>query len=112
MDLNATEKNGWILVDFPSTYAQAKLLETALSGYITPTELEPVDREKQSKDAFLLVQPTPKDQPPKLLLKSGLDAIFWFDVSREECMRRALGRKIDPETDKVYHIEDVPPPTN
>jgi adenylate kinase family enzyme len=28
------EKNGWILVDFPSTFAQAKLLETALSGYV------------------------------------------------------------------------------
>lgn len=100
------------MIDFPSTYAQAKLLETALSGYITPTEQDPIDREKQSEDAFLLVQPSAKEQPPKTLLKSGLDAVFWFDVSREECMRRALGRKFDPETQTMYHIEDVPPPTN
>jgi len=32
--LDAVEKNGWILIDFPSTFAQAKLLETALSGYL------------------------------------------------------------------------------
>jgi hypothetical protein len=49
------------LLDFPSTYAQAKLLESALSGYIPPTELEPIEREKELKDAFLLVQPTAKE---------------------------------------------------
>jgi adenylate kinase family enzyme len=41
------EKNGWILVDFPSTYAQAKLLETALSGFVPSSELEQIDREKE-----------------------------------------------------------------
>jgi hypothetical protein len=59
-----------------------------------------------------LVQPTAKEEPPKTLIKSGLDAVIWFDLSREECMRRALGRRFDPETQKVYHVEDVPPPTN
>jgi hypothetical protein len=59
-----------------------------------------------------LVQPTEKEQPPKRLIKSGLDAVVWFDLSREQCMNRALGRLIDPETGKVYHIDDVKPPTN
>lgn len=27
-------------------------------------------------------------------------------------MRRALGRRIDPQDDKIYHVEDIPPPTN
>ena len=35
------------MVDFPNNFAQAKLLETALSGYIPPEELEPIDREVQ-----------------------------------------------------------------
>jgi len=100
------------LVDFPATYAQAKLLETALSGFVTPTEQEPIEREQYTKDAFLLVQPTEKEQPPKTLIKSGLDAVVWFDLSREQCMNRAIGRLFDPETGKVYHIDDVKPPTD
>lgn len=27
-------------------------------------------------------------------------------------MRRALGRRFDPEEQKMYHVEDVPPPTD
>lgn len=49
--------NGWVLVDFPCSYAQAKLLEEALSGYKPNEELEPTERENEIKDAQLLVQP-------------------------------------------------------
>jgi hypothetical protein len=34
--------NGWVLVDFPCSYAQAKLLEKALSGFSPLEELEPI----------------------------------------------------------------------
>lgn len=30
---NSNEDKGWVLLDFPSSYAQAKLLEEALTGY-------------------------------------------------------------------------------
>jgi hypothetical protein len=46
------------------------------------------------------------------LIKSGLDAVIWFDLSREECMRRAIGRRFDSEDQRVYHIEDIPPQTD
>jgi hypothetical protein len=52
------------------------------------------------------VQPTAKEEPPKKLIRSGLDAVIWIDTNREECMRRALGRRYDPINEKVYHIED------
>jgi adenylate kinase family enzyme len=32
--IDEVERNGWILLDFPSTFAQAKLLENALSGFV------------------------------------------------------------------------------
>ena len=32
-ELQVTDPIGWVLVDFPASYAQAKLLEEALSGY-------------------------------------------------------------------------------
>jgi hypothetical protein len=37
--------------------------------------------------------------------------VIWFDLSRDECIRRALGRRYDNVNDKMYHIEDAPPLT-
>lgn len=85
------------------------LLEKALSGYVIPADLEPTNREKEQKEASLLVKPTAKPEPPKTLISSGLDAVVWFDCKREECLRRALGRRIDVSTGNRYHIEDEPP---
>lgn len=45
--LDEVERNGWILLDFPSTFAQAKLLETALSGFVPKQEQDDIEREKQ-----------------------------------------------------------------
>lgn len=39
-------KNGWVLVDFPTNFAQSKLLEAALSGYVPNKEEDPIEREK------------------------------------------------------------------
>ena len=87
--------DGWVLVDFPCSYAQAKLLEKALSGFSPLEELEPIQREIESKEALLLVQPHPVDPPPKTLIKSGIDAVIWFDTPVNECLRRSDGRRFD-----------------
>lgn len=40
---------------------------------------------------------------------ADLDAVIYFDVEREELVRRLAGRRIDPETDQNYHVEfDMP----
>lgn len=54
-EVDKSERNGWILIDFPSSFAQAKLLETTLSGFVPKQECELIDREKQMNDACLLV---------------------------------------------------------
>ena len=59
----------------------------------------------------MLVQPNAKETPSILLMKSGVDSVVWFDTKREECMRRALGRRYDNVNDNIYHIEDCPPLT-
>lgn len=101
--------NGWILVDFPTNFGQAMLLEKALSGYQMPADLEQTQRELEAQEAKLLVKPTEKPQPPKTLTSSGMDAVIWFDCPREECLRRALGRRIDSQNNMIYHIQDNPP---
>jgi len=45
------ENNGWILIDFPTNFGQAMLLEKALSGYQMPVDLEPTQREIETKEA-------------------------------------------------------------
>lgn len=82
-----------------------------MTGYVPPQESEKTPREEQIEEAYLLVQPNAKETPSILLMKSGVDSVVWFDTSREECMRRALGRRYDSVNDNVYHIEDCPPLT-
>ncbi len=68
------------------------------------------------EDAFLLVQPTAKEEPPKMMIRSGLDAVIWFNCPLKECQRRADGRRVDvdelereqPVT--FYHVDDAQPP--
>lgn len=42
--------------------------------------------------------------------KSTTDGYLFLDVASEECQRRVTGRKIDPTTNIIYHMEDSPPP--
>ena len=114
--LEAEGQNGWVLLDFPSSYAQAKLLEEALSGYKPDQELDPVQRDIEMEEAFLLVQPNAKEVPPKCMIPSGLDAILWFDCPQDEVQRRADGRRVDrdanPETREIYNVTTVVPPVH
>lgn len=47
---------------------------------------------------YMLVQPNAKEQPPNMLIPSGIDAVLWFDTKPRECLRRAIGRRIDALT--------------
>lgn len=58
--------------------------------------MDPMQRTKEIEDAYLLVQPNAKEEPPKTLIPSGLDAVLWFDCPIRECLRRADGRRVDP----------------
>ena len=84
-DIEINDVQGWVLVDFPCSYAQAKLLEESLSGYKPNLELDPIKRDEELEEAMLLVQPTAKEPLPKTLIKSGIDAVIWFNLPADEC---------------------------
>jgi hypothetical protein len=51
---------------------------------------------------------------PATTVKSILDALVCFEVPDEHCIRRAVGRRLDPETGTLYHLDGLgwpkPPP--
>ncbi len=72
---------------------------------------------KELPDANIILDGFPRtvgqaEALDKLLEKLGrkLDAVILFDISDQEVIRRLSGRRIDPKTGKVYHIEFNPPP--
>jgi adenylate kinase len=42
----------------------------------------------------------------------GIDAVVYIDVNDDDIVRRMSGRRTDPETGTVYHVEHNPPPAD
>jgi adenylate kinase len=42
----------------------------------------------------------------------GIDAVVYIDVDDDSIVRRMSGRRTDPETGTVYHVEHNPPPAD
>ena len=116
MRISLEASKGFVVVNFPCTYNQAKLLESRLSGYIPQNETV-LMKSTILKNAFSIVlDKSPKIYPPVKLLQGGFDFIFYLNVPSQECIRRAVGRRqyINKKTGEIaiYHLEDNPPPTN
>eukprot|EP00913_Durusdinium_trenchii_P024191 g22713.t1 len=47
---------------------------------------------------------------PLVRQPGGYDLHFRLNLTLDESIRRACGRRIDPATNLEYHIEDMPPP--
>ncbi len=99
---------GFVIDGFPSTQPQAAALERALTGLDLGAEASLV------AGASRLARP-PADALPQLErpLTSGLDAVVVLECGDEGvAVGRALGRRVDPVTGAVYHLESNPPPSN
>jgi len=106
------DNRGFVLIDFPTSYNQIKLLEQTLTGYI-PEMDRPVTELTLFKDSLaMLMDTTIKPKPKRELIKSAFDLIFNIGIDDQECIRRAVGRRIDPTNGNIYHIEDNPPPND
>ncbi|XP_071799466.1 sperm flagellar protein 2-like isoform X1 [Asterias amurensis] len=98
------EEHGWIMDGFPSTVAQAKLLEKALSGY--DANAKP-SRAKLRQSRLALDPNPPKDPPPPV---SGIDLVVLFEAPDELVLKRAAGRTYASQSGEQYQQEFRPPP--
>ena len=97
---------GWVVEDFPETAAQAALLEKLLSGYDGSAH-------KHTRWDRMSVLADPIPQPPPDLtqkIPSGIDMVVYFEAEKETVLQRSLGRRLDPETEKSYHLDTNRPP--
>jgi hypothetical protein len=93
---------GFLIDDFPTTPEQLVLLEKGLTGY------EPVvDLKKKPPQSRLVPPPAGATEPPPPRAP-GLDAVIRLEISDDLARRRALGRRVDPQTGRVYHLELAP----
>jgi adenylate kinase family enzyme len=102
---------GFILLDFPKTAYQAKILEKKITGYTT--ELEKVEAENIKIKYHLtsLCDSSNKIPPKKNLTESGFNLMIYLEGNPKECLRRSQNRKLDPLTGIIYHMEDNPFPS-
>ena len=116
MKISLEASKGFVIVNFPNTYNQAKLLENILSGYIPKSESRPL-KSLRMKNLFSIVLDSSEEiLPPNKLILGGFDFIFYINVPSNECTRRAVGRRVyyDPKNKEniIYHLEDKLPPTD
>jgi adenylate kinase len=69
-----------------------------------------VEEALAAADGFVLDgYPRNHDQAEQLDEMTDIDLVLVLEVSREELIHRLTGRRLDPETDEIYHIEyDMP----
>ena len=109
----SVQKNGWVLLDFPRTINQAKLLETMLTGYRQPSDLQKQQNQVVSEINTNFTDPEEHEGPLNFSPQTSFfDSVFLLDTAKDECLRRGKNRKIDPTTNQIFHMEDSPPAGN
>ncbi|ELY43625.1 adenylate kinase [Natronorubrum bangense] len=69
-----------------------------------------VDEALNQADGFVLDgYPRNLEQAEELQDMTDLDVALYLDVSEEELIHRLTGRRMDPETGDIYHVEYNPP---
>ena len=102
--------SGYVLLDFPNSYDQAKLLEGFMTKFLPRDKIPKTQAQIEKEFLLKLVKPTPKVQEPQKLRSSGFDKVLYLEASNDSCLNRAFG-DYKTERDMHYHLVANPPPT-
>ena len=100
---------GFIFINFPKNEKQAKKLENKISGFISLFE-KPKD--ELTEKIFSYENLLDINIKPNLIREKQIslfDLFFNMSISSEEVDRRFKISKYDPNTNKVYNMEENPP---
>jgi adenylate kinase len=90
---------------------EGKLVPDEIIVGIIKEKLEELGDKNIILDGFPRTIPQAKALEEMLKEKGkDVDAVILFDIDDEEVVKRLSGRRVDPKTGKVYHIEFNPPP--
>ncbi|ELY54326.1 adenylate kinase [Natronococcus sp. A-GB1] len=81
-------------------------------GELVPDEVVNaiVDEALSQADGYVLDgYPRNLEQAEELSEMTDLDVVLYLDVDEEELVHRLTGRRMDPETGEIYHVEYNPP---
>ena len=116
MKISLEASKGFVIVNFPNTYNQAKLLENIISGYIPKNESRQLKSNKMKNTFSIVLDKSEEVLPPNKLILGGFDFIFYINVPSNECIRRAVGRRLfynaKDKEQIIYHLEDKLPSTD
>jgi len=104
ISLEATK--GFVIVNFPNTYNQAKLLEKKISNFIPEVERGKTESYSLKESYAIVLDKSEKISPKINLINAGVDFVFYLKVPVMECIRRAYGRRLHPQTGDIYHLDD------
>uniref|UniRef100_A0A7S1YHH3 Adenylate kinase active site lid domain-containing protein n=1 Tax=Grammatophora oceanica TaxID=210454 RepID=A0A7S1YHH3_9STRA len=98
----------------------ATVKEYMESGKLVPDDImiqivvERIGQEDCRERGFLLDGFPRTEAQAKALADNGIepDVFLFLDVPDEELTKRVTGRRMDPETGKIYHLQFSPPPPN
>lgn len=110
LKLSKEANKGFILMDFPYNLSQAKFLEIKINNYVRENEKPKSFIQNLKQNYNLILDSISKPKIGKNLAQGVFDFIFMMEISNDESIRRAKNRKIDPQTNIIYHMEDNPPP--
>ena len=102
---------GFCLMNYPGTLSEAVELERELSNFCHPDELPEPLADIKKREALDLARPSAKPPPQKRMFRGFWDLVVVFDVDVQECVTRAVDRRVDP-AGNVYNLTYYPPPDN